>query len=392
MPMELPDKANGRHRLMYRLLKPIGLMIARYMRYRHSKTSVGSVPAVIISNHTTDYDPILVACSFREHMYFVASEHIFRWELISRLINYSFAPIPRPKGQIAGKTAITLMRLLKRGHNICIFGEGMRSYTGVTGPLVPSTGKLVKISGAQLITFRIEGGYFTSPLWGKGLRRGEMRGHFVRRYSPDELRSMTPDEINRAVNSDIYEDAYARQAEIPVPYRGKTPAEHIEIALYLCPSCRRAGSIRSSGSEFSCVCGLKGTYTEYGALSGGNLPFHSVAAWLRWQKDNLPQWIAEMGKGPLHSSNDQQLYIVTHEIEATLAEKGELAIFPGSLVLGGIGFPLSEVDDIAIYGRAVMAFTHKGIHYEIKSPYPRSALIYQDIFYALKCSSKQSSI
>jgi hypothetical protein len=317
-------------------------------------------------------------------MYFVASEHIFRWGVISRLINYFFAPIPRPKGQIAGKTALTLMRLLKKGHNICIFAEGMRTYTGVTGPIVSSTGKLIKAGGAQLITFRIEGGYFTSPPWGLGLRHGRMRGHFVRRYSPEELRSMTPDEINSAVNRDIYEDAYARQAEAPVTYRGKAPAEHIEIVLYLCPSCHRAGTIRSSGSDFFCDCGLKGTYTEYGELSGADLPFRSVTAWRLWQKEYLPRRIAEMGAGPLHSSKDQQLYTVTYEIEATPTEEGELTISAELLTLGGVRFSLSEISDIAIYGRAVLAFTHKGIHYEIKSPYPRSALIYQDLFYALK--------
>jgi 1-acyl-sn-glycerol-3-phosphate acyltransferase len=354
------------------------------MRYRHDKTSVGAAPAIIISNHVTDYDPILVACGFREHMYFVASEHIFRWGLISRLIKYFFAPIPRPKGRTAGKTALTLMRLLKKGHNICVFAEGIRSYTGVTGPLVSSTGKLVKSGGAQLITFRIEGGYFTSPLWGRGLRRGEMRGQFVRRYSPEELRSMTPEEINRVVSRDIYEDAHARQAEAPIAYLGKTPAEHIEIVLYLCPGCRRAGTIRSSGSDFSCDCGLKGTYTEYGALSGDNLPFTGVTDWCQWQKEYLPRRIAERDAGLLHSSKNQQLYIITYEIEATLAETGDLAISAESLTLGGIRFPLSEIGDITIYGRAVLAFTHRGIHYEIKSPYPRSALIYQDIFYALK--------
>jgi 1-acyl-sn-glycerol-3-phosphate acyltransferase len=361
-------------------------MIARYMRYRRDQTSIGPAPAIIIANHTTDCDPILVACSFREHMYFVASEHIFRWGVISRLIHYFFAPISRPKGQTAGKTALTLIRLLRKGHNICVFAEGIRSYTGVTGPLVSSTGKLVKSSGAQLVTFRIEGGYFTSPVWGRGLRRGKMRGHFVRRYSPEELRDMTPDEINRAVSRDIHEDAYARQAEAPVAYLGKTPAEHIETVLYLCPNCRRAGAIRSSGSDFSCECGLNGTYTEYGALSGADLPFHSVAAWRQWQKDYLPQWIAGMGAGPLYSSKDQQLYAVTYETEATLAEKGDLVISPESLELGGARFPLSEIGDMTIYGRAVLAFTHKGIHYEIKSPYPRSALIYQDLFYALKHS------
>jgi 1-acyl-sn-glycerol-3-phosphate acyltransferase len=354
------------------------------MRYRHDKTSVGAAPAIIISNHTTDYDPILVACSFREHMYFVASEHIFRWGPVSRLIKYFFAPISRPKGQTAGKTTLTLMRLLKKGHNICIFVEGIRSYTGRTGPIVSSTGKLVKSGGAQLITFRIEGGYFTSPLWGLGLRCGKMRGRLVRRYSPEELQSMTPEEINRAVSSDIYEDAYARQAEDPVAYRGKTPAEHIETVLYMCPSCHRTGTIISSGSDFSCVCGLKGIYTEYGALSGDNLPFTDVAAWRQWQEASLPHLIARMGAEPLHSSKDQQLYAVTYETGAALVEEGELVMYRGSLALGDARFPLSEIDDITIYGRAVLAFTHKGIHYEIKSPYPRSALIYRDLFYALK--------
>lgn len=38
---------------------------------------------IVLSNHVTDYDPLLVGVSFPGQMYFVASEHITRWDIAS---------------------------------------------------------------------------------------------------------------------------------------------------------------------------------------------------------------------------------------------------------------------------------------------------------------------
>ena len=69
------------------------------------------VPTLIISNHVTNFDPILVALSFPgRRFHFVASEHLFRMGFVSKLLTYLFDPIPRRKGVSGGDTAMAILR------------------------------------------------------------------------------------------------------------------------------------------------------------------------------------------------------------------------------------------------------------------------------------------
>jgi hypothetical protein len=54
-------------------------------------------------------------------MYFVASEHIFRWGLLSKLIVFLQAPIARLKATADTSAVRQVLRRLQEGHSVCIF-------------------------------------------------------------------------------------------------------------------------------------------------------------------------------------------------------------------------------------------------------------------------------
>ena len=67
---------------------------------------------------------------------------------------------------------MAVMRRLRKGGSVAIFAEGNRSFNGLTGDILPATGKLARSSGASLVTFRFSGGYLSSPRWcGSRVRR-----------------------------------------------------------------------------------------------------------------------------------------------------------------------------------------------------------------------------
>ena len=211
-----------------------------------------------------------------------------------------------------------------------------------------------------------------------------MSGHIVNRYSPEELKDMTADEVNAAISRDIREDAYKSQEQSPVRYCGKTPAEHLEKVLYLCPNCHGLATLHSRGSDFFCDCGLFGSYDEYGRLEGDAFSFRTVTEWFIWQREFLPKLAWESGFS--NSRPGQQLICVSNGGAFTAAE-GLLTFNRESLNIAGNVFPLSEISELSIHGGSVLVFFHRGIHYEIKSPYPRSALLYQDLFHLFKENS-----
>lgn len=385
------------HRFIYRILKTLIIPIfKRKLNYSYKKVQPSGRPYIVLANHNTDYDPLLVGLAFPYQMYYVASEHIFRWGLISKLINFLVSPIPRVKGTTEIHTVMNILKRLKAGANVCMFAEGNRSFSGETGEIHPATGKLIKKSGVSLITFRLDGGYFTSPRWSKTLRKGEMKGRMVREYSPEELRSMTTDEVSLAIKNDLYVNAYEEQKKNPVSYLGKNLAENLETALYICPECNKYTTLKSEGDRFYCTCGLDLKYNTFGYLSPNNeksSPFKTVLEWSKWQDS----WLAEnienikqMSSDTLIYSDEEQTLWAANRGKNELIGKGTLLFYNNRMVFDFFDnkkytFNFKDLSDLGIIGQMVVAFaTNDRQAYEIKSCHPRSALKYRDIIKYLK--------
>ena len=375
-------KRNLWHRIIFIILRyTAGPLLKWVMRYSCTKQKGPDVPSLIVSNHSTDIDPALVALGFSRHMYYLASEHAFRNGFPSKVLKNVFDPIPFQKARADVYAIKETIRRLRAGSNVCIFPEGDRTFTGTTAPIAASIAKLAKTCGTDLITFRIEGGFFTWPRWTKSLRRGKMTGRTVGRYFAAELKEMTEKQVLDLIERDLFEDAYARQKEIPTRYHGKNLAESIETALFLCPGCKRLGTIRSEGSRFFCECGLRGEYLETGFLEGEPLPFSTTTEWGDWQMTHLPEIVKNSGDGPICSDENQKLFEVNPAVGSKLIGEGTLEISRDSLRCAGMSFPMEHLTRIIVTGQMTLAFAVvDGAAYEVRSDVPRSALKYKEIY------------
>lgn len=385
------------HRAVYKVLKVFINPFLKYkLNYSYERYIPKSKPYIVLANHNTDYDPFLVGLAFPQQIYYVASEHIFRWGFASKLIELLVAPIPRVKATTEIHTVMEILKKLKAGANVCLFAEGNRSFSGETGEIHPSTGKLIKKSGVSLITFRIDGGYFSSPRWSKTLRKGKVRGRIVREYTPEDLKIMSAKEISQAIERDLYVNAYEEQEKEPIPYIGKKMAENLETALYRCPKCEGISTLKSEEDRLCCNCGLDLNYTHYGYLTSNNNekpPFETILDWCRWQDikiaeetDNLKQMPTDK---PIFSDDGQTLYQIVKAKKSKVLGTGSLLFYSDRMIFdcGGnkLTFKLKDISDLAIHGQMVIIFsTTERESYEIKSDHPRSALKYFHLFRALK--------
>ena len=343
--------------------------------YTHEDV-VLKAPLLVISNHVTRWDPLMVALSFpRNQLYFVASEHLFRLGFVSNLLHYIGAPIAKKKGSsVAADTVMTCMRRFKVGGSVAIFAEGETTWDGKSIGIFPATGKLAKISGATLVTYRLEGGYFTLPRWGKYVRRGKMHGHPVNVYPPEALKKMTPQQITDAINRDIYEDAYARQRKEQVSYTRRIfyrPANFVESALFLCPKCNQIGGLHSKKDTLACDCGFKVVYTPQGFFEPGD-PFDTVEEWDRWQMEQFRK--GEYEKDPLRDElfGDDGLTLsmeVSNYIQFPQA-RGRLSQHEESISIDGRYFLEKEIKNMAIVKYDTLLFTYDDQYYELKSKNP----------------------
>lgn len=352
------------HRVVYQCVRPlIALFVKIKFGYTYEKAQGLPEKYIVLANHTTDFDPLFVALSFPRHMYFVASEHVARWGFASRLLMTFLAPILRPKGAVAAGTVKDILRKVKSGHNVALFAEGSRSWDGRTGPILPSTGKMVKSARCGLITYKLTGGYFVSPRWSEGgTRRGPIHGAPVRIYTAEELAQMTADEVNAAIRADLWEDAYARQTAAPKPYRGKVPAEKMENLLFLCPVCGGSDTITSRGDMVTCAqCGLRFRYNEYGMLEGA--PFATVQAFADWQAEQIATHAAA---GKTYTGAYGKLSTVSHDDSEVAVDEGAIALSPTALRCGETLLPLETISTMDIHGRKGLVFTAESGYYELK--------------------------
>ena len=383
----------ARHLKVWNALIPLIAPVFRNMfSFTYTPNHPGQ-PALIVSNHVTNYDPLLLAITFPKHqMYFVASEHLFRMGWISKAIIWLVAPIARRKGTTGMDTAMACVRKLRAGESVCIFGEGETTWNGVTNPIFSATGNLARISGAALITYRLEGGYLTAPRWGKGIRRGKMHGRVVRTYQPEELKKMTAQEINDAINRDIYEDTWENQKKEPVRYKGKNRADFIETSLFLCPECKRIGTVRGEGNHVRCSCGLDLTFTEYGLFDPPQ-PFENMAQWDTWQHECLKNGTFAQDK-PLFTERDVTLMKVHPDHGKTLLAAGDLTLDDGTLRVAEYAFPLSDIPTLGVVQRKLLVFIHQGEYYEIRTKTPacmrKYYAVWQNIHEAVSLATEKT--
>lgn len=362
-------------RILYVLLHR---WICRKFHMTHEDLNIDG-PILLISNHVTAWDPLLVAMSLRyKHVYYVASEHIFRLGLVTKLLNWLVGPIPRRKASSGADTVKACLRHLRDGHSICLFAEGEQSWDGRTQAIFPATGKLVKSSGATLVTYRLEGAYLSLPRWGKGVRRGSVHGHPVRIYPPERLKTMSPAEINEAIQRDIQEDAWQRQREAPVPYRGKRRAEGLEKALYLCPRCRKIGTLHTRDDRIVCSCGLSLRYTETGFFDPVE-SFATIADWDAWQKEAL-RGLKKAESELLFSDESMRLCRIDVNHREQPLGCGELRQYADRLCCADREFALSEISSMAMVQDNLLLFTCGECYYQIRSENGANLRKYLDLW------------
>ncbi len=369
-----------RHSVSYRvarvLLTPLFSLL---FRFRADRQPCLPSPYLVISNHVTEYDFFLVGRSFSRPMYFVISETLYRNRYLSLFLRVFFSPILKRKGMSDAGAAMALARRLRAGKNVCLFAEGNTTFDGRTGRIPPSTVGLLQASGAGLVTYRIEGGYFSLPRWGYTLRRGRTRGIVVQQYTRDELAAMDPARISAAIEEDLSLDAYAQQAKDPIAYRGRRAAEGLEHALYLCPECSKIGMLRSQGSHLTCDCGLLVRYTEYGYLEG-NSPFRTIADWTRWQKARLREQ-AQSGNGPVLCDGEETLYRLEGGHRLSAVATGTMCMDCHALSVGSFRLPLRDIAGMAVFRKNILLFSDtSGNSYELAARRTRNALKYRDLF------------
>ncbi len=148
--------------MVYRLIKWFAAIALRIMfvvdvEGLHNVPSTGSV--VLCSNHTSWWDPPLVARINSRPIHFMAKKEMFENRLVARLLrNANAFPVDRQKADVGAiKQAL---RVLRDGNVLGIFPEGTRT-SSLTGPSDMHAGAamLALKADAPVVPLAIRGDY-----------------------------------------------------------------------------------------------------------------------------------------------------------------------------------------------------------------------------------------
>lgn len=360
------EKQKDRHAFYKAIINIVDHTIVPILKLRFSvkkceTLTVTNEPFVMLYNHVTDLDIVWIIDAFRTHMYCLASEHMVRFPVVGRIIKWAFNPIIIKKGNTGTAAVMEIHRVIKAGHNVLMSPEGVRSGNGLTNPLVPATAAVLKKLRCNVVTVRIHGGYFTSPRWGKGIRRGRISVEKIAEYSKDDIAKMSAEEFEAHINEDIYEDAYAYNEKVKIAYKGKKLAENIESQLFMCPLCKKTLSIHSKKNSFFCDCGMKASIDEYGIIKGEGIPFDTVTKWDAWQTDELEKMDVTSDDFAISSDNLKLFEINEHKLRE--ADSGTLTLTKDSLTVNNTSIPIDEISGYSIVGFGKLLIVASGKHY-----------------------------
>ena len=343
---------------------------------------------LVLLNHQTPFDQFFVGMSFKDPVYYVATEDIFSLGWISSVIRWAIAPIPIKKQTTDINAVMTCIRVAREGGTIAMAPEGNRTYSGKTEYMNPAIAPLVKKMKLPVVLYRIEGGYGTQPRWSDGVRKGKMRGYVHQVIEPEEYEKMSNEGLLECIRSGLYVNEGNAEGE----FRSEKRAEYLERAIYVCPFCGLS-EFESNGNQVSCKkCGRTVTYGVDKKLTGDgfDFPFDFVTEWYDYQQRFLnKQDLRLFSDKPCYRDTAKVSKVIVYKKKELLRESAQIALYGDRVVFDeGCGndltIPFKDMDAISVLGRNKLNIYYDKHVYQLKGGKRFNALKYVNFCYRYK--------
>ena len=189
----------------------------------------------------------------------------------------------------------SIKKVLTRGDVLSMYPEARYSPAGITSYIPESVGMLVKRNKVPVVAVLHRGNYLHSPAWDfRRKRKVPMHTTMTKILTPEQIETMSVDEINRVIREALSYNEYQYQMDNNILIKESYRAEGLHKILYQCPHCMTESRMDSKGAEIFCTaCGKRWTLNENGSLSAnkGETEFVSVPEWFEWEREQVTQQV-----------------------------------------------------------------------------------------------------
>lgn len=157
--------SNAWHKLVY--LASMGAMVFGYsLRIEGRRNMPQTGPALLIANHQSFLDPVLVGLASYRQLCYLARKTLFRNPLFTWLMR-SLNTVPIDQEGVGKEGLRTIVDELRKGQAVLVFPEGERTADGALHALKPGVSLLIKRTHAPIVPVGIAGAYDAWPRWRK---------------------------------------------------------------------------------------------------------------------------------------------------------------------------------------------------------------------------------
>jgi len=176
-----------------------------WFRYRFSGKGHVPVsgPVLLVSNHQSHLDPVLVGVACPRQLKYLARQGLFFFPFNLWIRSLGAVPIDRERGAIGGIR--TTLELLKNDNAVLVFPEGSRTDDGKLRPLLPGFCLLARRSEATIVPVALDGAFDALPRGSHFARPATIRLAFCEAITRQRASSLTDEQLVALVGQRIQE-------------------------------------------------------------------------------------------------------------------------------------------------------------------------------------------
>lgn len=310
-------------------------------------------PCFVIFNHLSRIDHMYVtgACYPRRVNILAGYNEFFRSHLHTVFKLNNVLPKKQYVNDVGGTKAI--LSILRQGGCVALAPEGLATNDGTPKPIVPYTGGLFKKLGIPVYFLELRGQYLQNTKVCLDERYGETYAKLSLLFSPEDLASLSVEEIDGKINEAFRHDEYAWQKEKKIRWKMRGDAcKNLDHLCYRCPRCGAEYQMEAEGDLIRCkACGNGARVDDYYAyhpLDESCVIPESPAAWAAQERVQIIREIREdpeyaftarvkLGKLP----ND---HYVKNKATSEIVSEGDLTIDHEGLHYRGADTPAHDFD------------------------------------------------
>jgi len=191
----------------------------------------------------------------------------------------------------------SIRKVLQRGDILAMYPEARYTPCGTLAFLPDSLGKLIRMNKVPVVAVVHRGNHLYAPFWNfRNKRKVPMHTTMKLILTPEQIETMTADQINALLRQELYYDEYRYQKDNGIHITEDYRAEGLHKVLYQCPHCGTEFKMDSKGSELFCnQCGKHWNWREDGVLEAveGETEFDHIPDWFAWEREQVQKQIEE---------------------------------------------------------------------------------------------------